>query len=484
MKTITQYKRPLAVAMTTVALIIGAAGVALAAPSCAIFTTDITGTQVNVNIYDAKTDVYLNGGPQNQNGAGLSPDGVYYFQVTEPSGANDGVLLSTDPAVCRQLRVTGGVVVGAEPATYNGQACAHPNGNYNSANGSTSVQLMPFNDTSNPGGEYKAWLIVKNNASIDPNDPAVLVFTHEDAKTDNFKVKVTLPPPVGSNISGIKFYDANVNGRQDTNELGIPFWKIALFGDQLSDTTTVSTNEAGVYLFRNLVAGSYGVCEIMPSASPRWIPTTATSFADITVPPDAVRNFGNVCLGTGGGLTLGFWSNNNGQKLFNDNTGGNDLTLMVSLHLRNANGTDFDPASYAAFRTWLLSANATNMAYMLSAQLSAMELNVLNGKVKGDAIVFAGKAPDSCALLNPNPVPSTILSATGFISINDLMNAANTNLSLQSNANTTASPSTADARNCQEFMKNALDNANNNRNFVQPRACPVNYSGSETSCAP
>ncbi len=472
MKTITKYGRPLAVAIT-IALMIGTVGVtSAAAPSGAIFTTDITGTQVNVNIYDAKTDVYLNGGPQNKNSAGLSPDGVYYFQVTEPSG---GVLLSTDPAACRQLRVTGGVVVGAVDGTYQDAAnqtvsCSHPNGNYNPANLSTSVQLMPFTDTSNNGGEYKAWLIAQTaSTTIDPNNPAVLVFNNDDSKTDNFKVKVSLPPPVGSNISGVKFYDANVNGIQDTNELGIPFWKIALFGDELSNTTTVSTNEAGVYLFRNLVAGIYGVCEVMPSASPRWIPTTATSFVDINVPPDAVKDFGNVCLGTGGGLTLGFWSNNNGQKLF----GADDLALMVSLNLRNANGAGFDPSSYAAFRTWLLGAKATNMAYMLSAQLSAMKLNVLNGKVNGGSMIFAGKAPVGCAV--------TELSDTGFISINDLMSAAN--LDLASNANTIASPSTADARNCQEFMKNALDEANNNRNFVQPTACAVNYSGTEPSCA-
>ena len=35
--------------------------------------------------------VYINGGPQNEDTQGL-PDGTYYFQVTNPSGA---VLLST-----------------------------------------------------------------------------------------------------------------------------------------------------------------------------------------------------------------------------------------------------------------------------------------------------------------------------------------------------------------------------------------------------
>jgi hypothetical protein len=63
----------------------------------AIFTTKSDGTTVDQNIYNLRTDVYLNGGPQNQKSAGL-PDGTYYFQVTDPSGA---VLLSTDNAVCR-----------------------------------------------------------------------------------------------------------------------------------------------------------------------------------------------------------------------------------------------------------------------------------------------------------------------------------------------------------------------------------------------
>ena len=66
-----------------------------------IYTSISDGTTVNANLYDSKADVYLNGGPQNQNGKGL-PDGTYYFQVTDPSG---NILLSTDPASCRQLQV-------------------------------------------------------------------------------------------------------------------------------------------------------------------------------------------------------------------------------------------------------------------------------------------------------------------------------------------------------------------------------------------
>ena len=63
--------------------------------------------------------MYLSGGPQNLKASGL-PDGTYYFQVTNPSGAT---LLSTDAAVCRQLMVVNGRVAGS-----TGPSCKHATG--------------------------------------------------------------------------------------------------------------------------------------------------------------------------------------------------------------------------------------------------------------------------------------------------------------------------------------------------------------------
>jgi hypothetical protein len=52
----------------------------------------------------------------------------------------------------------------------------------------------------------------------------------------------------------------------------------------------------------------------------------------------ATISFGNVCLGPGGGLTLGFWSNKNGQALIS----AADLTaLRDNFKLRNADGSEF-----------------------------------------------------------------------------------------------------------------------------------------------
>src|SRR5512138_3066254 len=79
------------------------------APSGAIFTTVADGSEVNFNIYPSKDAVYLDGGPgpgAPQGAAGLNDD-TYVFQVTEPSGKT---LLSQDPAKCRQLKVTNGII--------------------------------------------------------------------------------------------------------------------------------------------------------------------------------------------------------------------------------------------------------------------------------------------------------------------------------------------------------------------------------------
>jgi len=59
----------------------------------------------------------------------------------------------------------------------------------------------------------------------------------------------------------------------------------------------------------------------------------------------------------------------------------------------------------------------------------------------------------------------------GFISVNDLMAAANALLGMPGGNNTVV-PGTL--RRCEEFIKTALDRANNNQTFVQSRPCSVN----------
>ena len=97
------------------------------------------------------------------------------------------------------------------------------------------------------------------------------------------------------------------------------------------------------------------------------------------------------------------------------------------------------------------------MAYMLSAQLATMELNVLNGYVPGSALVYAG----TCGTTGLN---------NEFITINNLMAAANTALCGDGNT-----PAGDPNRALEECFKTALDNGNNNQNFVESSPCPFSF---------
>jgi hypothetical protein len=185
------------------------------APSGAIFTTLPDGSEVNFNIYSSKEDVYLDGGPgpnAPQTAAGLD-DGVYLFMVTDPSGKK---LLSTDAAQCRQFTVTNGVITGTgAPA-----GCAHKTG-LDVDHGATTVQLLPFNDTPNPGGVYKVWATLASNYVCPLNKVECTVkgakhgFVPADSKTDNFKVKGTQAHP---EIDTRFFSDINGDGHRQDNE--------------------------------------------------------------------------------------------------------------------------------------------------------------------------------------------------------------------------------------------------------------------------
>jgi len=453
----------------------------------AIYTSRGDGTTVNGNVYDDCCDVFLNGGPPPNapcTSGGL-PDGDYYFQVTDPAGS---VLLSTDAIEQRRVTVSGGKITG-----YSGTSadCQHQVG-LGKCPGAISVQLMPFDPTPNPGGEHKVWI-----TPVEAYSPGsgTFGFVPGNTKTDNFKCKqhepCPQPPcdePPNTAIGGVKYYDLNTDGLLTAGEVGIEGWRIdvsfTLPNGGGSGTATTFTDSTGTWALVFPQGTTYTACEVLPPSSTyiQTGPLVGAQTADTNATANASRcwegtvgaadtadlNFGNICLGAGGGLTLGFWSNKNGERTIANCTllGGTSgtLTFLSGLCLRNANGTNFDPVSYnsnpasTAFRAWLLAANATNMSYMLSAQLAAMELNVKCGSVNGGSLVFAGTNPTGCNV----PV-----NVNGFISVNSLMSDANAELCAHG-LTLAGDPE----RVCQEFKKNALDNANNNQNFVQSGPCP------------
>jgi len=147
----------------------------------AIWTTDPHGERVNGNLYTNPRDVYLSGGPHKLGAAGL-PDGVYYFQVTDPAGKTQ---LSTDPLWKRRFNVTNGYIYNIDDGTHKW--------NPDTTRGyGIVVQVWPFTYTPNKGGVYKVWVTKEGHYSW--TGEGCFGFIPSLSKTDNFKVKLAEVP--------------------------------------------------------------------------------------------------------------------------------------------------------------------------------------------------------------------------------------------------------------------------------------------------
>jgi hypothetical protein len=243
-----------------------------------------------------------------------------------------------------------------------------------------------------------------------------------------------IPPTV----SGFKFFDMNANGTWDTSlEPGLSGWVFNLAGPVTGSQTTAAS---GAYTFLDLDAGGpYTITETLKFG---WTQTTPNPTFSLVLDQDLTsQNIGNACFVSTKGLSKGYWTNKNGETTLNDAGGAAiELAMLSALNLRSKNGAAFDPTTYSALKTWLNNAEATNMAYMLSAQLVAVELGVESGAVTASALVLA-------------PGLTTYgLAPLGLISIADLMSAADA--ALGANGATVA---VSLDRMKQEALKNVLD---------------------------
>ncbi|HEY5883100.1 MAG TPA: hypothetical protein VIT88_00350 [Pyrinomonadaceae bacterium] len=414
--------------MAMTALLALATTSALMAPPMpgAIFTTDSTCGGTNINIFASKDAVYLNGGPANQNAAGL-PDGEYFVRVTTPGGALLGTSIGSADET--PVAVTGGEF----------EQC------YQLSAILIKGDATPgYDDTTNTGGEYKVWV------------SSVNTFDNDASKTDNFKVKCpegsdcgTVQPPQGT-INVLKFYDANANGLNDDGQ-PIIGWKVRIQDgiDYVRDTPASVVVDA---------PDTYTVTEFTPLES-NWFRTTPNPVIFL-LSDNGIQNveFGNLCRGAGGGLTLGFWSNKNGGNTITTN---GLLPAVLALCLRTGDGSLLGSVNLGNFQKFLLNASATNMANMLSAQTAAMHLNVASGGVNANAIVYAPGTDSANSL--------------GYAKISDLLTEANTILCTGGATKLvilTGNPLRARA----EAVKTALDKANNNLTFVQGTPCPFTFA--------
>lgn len=279
------------------AVAFGAMGSAQARLSGAIFTTTVDGDVVNGNvIYEAKEEVYLDGGPGPNapaSAAGL-PEGDYYFQVTDPSGKD---LLSSDSITCRRVHVNGsGVIDFAYPGTdlqkvqgvWTEVACQHVTGIDidHSELGAITVQLYPYDDTPNPGGVYKVWMTpvsmyvgalpncvgLKGSCNVNGEnwEPGnVHGFIPSESKTDNYKVDKKGKPYISPELNVLKFHDRNFNGVQDEGEEYVAGWQITI--NEPAGTTTEPFTPVISYLAGS--AGTYLVTEETPAGTQQTVAT-------------------------------------------------------------------------------------------------------------------------------------------------------------------------------------------------------------------
>jgi len=214
----------------------------------AIFTTDGTCGGTDLNIYDAKDDVYANGGPQNDHAAGL-PDGSYYVQVTSP----DGQLLGTTVGSANERPAN--VTNGRFDACYQLSAILIR----------ASNAQPGYDDTPNAGGEYKLWI------SSDRG------FKESETKTDNFKVRASVAPPVmpqvtvtktaGTTYERVWKWSVDKNGDTGTLTLAPGQTKSVAYSVVVTNTGTQDRN------FR--VAGTITV------ANTGTVPATVNGIADV-----------------------------------------------------------------------------------------------------------------------------------------------------------------------------------------------------------
>ena len=299
---------------TWLSLFVGAAltaSVGHAALTGAIFTTEVDAngvcTGVNVNQYDSKQDVYVDGGPRHFGNGTQLPDGDYYIQVTDPSGKTvlgSSVNNNGTTAVSSQTPVT--VVNGSFEDCYQlWSVVSCKNGN---------SRKQGYKDTPNNGGVYKVWISTTST------------FENSTNKTDNFKVRLN-KDATPATLTVRKFYDADRDGTWDADESEITGWMVNIDYPSLYDlldgtvftpwSEEIPAPKSGTY--------TYVVSEIMPAGGSYTVVFGNYAF----VPADVTMH------------TKGFWHNQNGAPLVTDD----DLAGLRALCLVDGDGNDFDPTS-------------------------------------------------------------------------------------------------------------------------------------------
>jgi hypothetical protein len=278
----------------------------------------------------------------------------------------------------------------------------------------------------------------------------------------------------GASITACKFYDKNANGVQDGTPLepALAGWPFCLSDDNgpVGQTQSTGTNGECVTWSNLTTPNDYVVTEANANESNWFHSTPDTSLIVFGAEGGSeTRTFGNYCTSPSGGLTLGFWSNKNGNKVLTGVTAGNGVNLLpavtnllnspcTSAKFVNANGSIHTfTGTFADLKNWLLGATATNMAYMLSAQEATLLLDTHYGSTIGSLPAVDGNAFDLCSHLTVNGLISAAC---------DTLTGPGNQLTLSGNP----------SRPGQEMLKNCIDKINNNGDVIPVTPCPYTFT--------
>ncbi len=245
-----------------------------------------------------------------------------------------------------------------------------------------------------------------------------------------------------ASVSGIVFHDTNRDGVRDANELGLAGSTVKLVSNHPANAgqvmATTTTDNFGAYIFSNVPSGDRSVVLEIDGGVHQ-----ATTPLDVRLMNcgcgSQVVDFGKFAVTTQcEGRTQGFWRNNNGIAQIQV---GNWWGALRDLKLVDTIGWNFDPTgNVCQWKIYMAGSNAFNMSYALSTQLAAMKLNVLSGRASLDC---------------------RVQTQLGIKTIGELIQAANAAL-IQDGFTPPGDPN----RSLQEKLKNALDKANNNQNWL------------------
>jgi hypothetical protein len=259
---------------------------------------------VNCNIYGDKRDVWLSGLPQT---ASLAA-GTYFFAVLSPGGqaspndcetnqSNDGNANLSDIAPCFSSGTGAGDSYTNRIFTVDSNGVFSYSGTHEFDSTNNEIQLFPYDDTPNPGGEYTmAVCQLPAHPTTDPITGLTPRVKASDCKYDNFKVIVGgggRPPASALTIT------KDANGAYNDTYL----WSVKKSADQ----TKIYQAAGGTAHVNYTVEVSHGVSQISDVTVTGTISVfngnVDDSFNTVPVTADSVKDQlsnGTVCDVTGG----------------------------------------------------------------------------------------------------------------------------------------------------------------------------------------